>query len=192
MNSYARSANHNALSKIAIFFIFWCAGRASWYVWLGLKHNTYWLGIIDDFMTSDSCRKCISNISTYIQSSRQSQLDIDDMYKKMCECIYSEMKEKNPTYSPGRHVQRRGRKYWNEELSSLWNEMCLKDKLFSKFRGARREKTKLLTAFKMSRSKFDKTLRQYDRAHKRSIMLNIEAFFTDTSNLRNFWDHFKS
>ena len=64
--------------------------------------------------------------------------------------------------------------------------MCLKEKLFSKFRGSRREKTKLLTDFKMSIAKFNKTLRQYDRAHKRSIMLNIEGFCTDTSNPRNF------
>ena len=30
------------------------------------------------------------------------------MYKKMCECIYSEIKEKNPTYSPGRHCRGEG------------------------------------------------------------------------------------
>ena len=47
--------------------------------------------------------------------------------------------------------------------------MCLKEK----FRGTRRQKTKLLTDFKMSKSKFDKTVGQYDRAHKRSIMFDI-------------------
>ena len=51
--------------------------------------------------------------------------------------------------------------------------MCLKEKLLSKFRGTRREKTTLLTDFKMSRSKFHKTVGQYDRAHKRSIMFDI-------------------
>ena len=43
----------------------------------------------------------------------------------------------------------------------------------------------------MSRSKFQKTLRQYDRAHKNSIMLNIEEFCTDTFNPSNFWVHVK-
>ena len=50
---------------------------------------------------------------------------------------------------------------------------------------------RLLAEIHKTEEKGSSAFRKYDRAHKRSVILNIEEFFTDTSNPENFWDYVK-
>ena len=70
--------------------------------------------------------------------SFRAQADVDSAYKNLCSVIKDEMSEKlahrktkiyEGLVNKGRRV---GKPWWNDDLSVVWNEVCLKEKLWVK------------------------------------------------------------
>lgn len=61
-----------------------------------------------------------------IERCRETQKQIDDLYKEFRDAMFREMSEKIPTYdwsARNRKCLRPHKPYWNEELTELWRHM---------------------------------------------------------------------
>ena len=80
----------------------------------------------------------LNDIMGELEGSYRLQNDVDAAYGKLCEIVKGEMLEKlnykTIKISNGSSNKRRrvGKPWWNEDLSLLWNEVCLKESLWIK------------------------------------------------------------
>ncbi|WAR23590.1 hypothetical protein MAR_037259, partial [Mya arenaria] len=89
--------------------------------------------IPNDFMDSDMAKRAIVNMITRIERCRETQNEIDDIYEYLCEVILKEMSDNIPKSHTSRRTQKRQnhtKPFWNDELQSLWNILCRKEKDF--------------------------------------------------------------
>ena len=94
-----------------------------------------------------------------------------------------------PRFETGKKTKRRFKShkpYWNKELSELWNAMHSKEKQYLNFNGPSSIKTQLRREFLSSQKRFDKSIRQYERAYKRSVCDDIENMTSENPN--EFWE----
>ncbi|XP_060597076.1 uncharacterized protein LOC132750994 isoform X1 [Ruditapes philippinarum] len=91
----------------------------------------YKLNLIpDNFMDRDIAKRALLEIIESIESSRESQEEIDSLYNKLCETITNEMNHSIPRYNASRRTSKRNKNakpYWNEALTEKWNQMHLAD-----------------------------------------------------------------
>ncbi len=80
--------------------------------------------------------------------------------------------------------------WWNEVLQEKWNEAAKAEKDFLKFKGCRRERTKLHQIFKNKQSNFDREYRREKRRFQRKRQLEIEEM--QTNDPKEFWRQLKN
>ena len=145
-----------------------------------------------DFLSSDLLKLALQTIILKIESARETQTEIDTIYNDLCNVITTEMDKCIPRFETGKKTKRRfksHKSYWNEDLSELWNAMHSKEKQFLNFNGRSSIKTQLRREFLSSQKRFDKSLRQYERAYKRSVCDDIENMTSENPN--EFWEKIK-
>ena len=145
-----------------------------------------------DFLSSDLSKLALQTLILKIESSRETQVAIDTHYDDLCNVIITEMDKCIPRFETGRKARRRFKShkpYWNEELTDLWNAMHDREKQFLNFNGRSSIKTQLRMEFLSSHKRFDKRLRQYERAYKRSVCDDIENMTSENPN--EFWEKIK-
>ena len=79
--------------------------------------------------------------------------------------------------------------FWNDYLKSLWQDMCIKEKEFLKYRGPNHIKKLFRKRFTDSSSIFHKELRKAERNHNKLVQENIDSICTD--NPKQFWHYIK-
>ena len=76
------------------------------------------------------------------------------------------------------YKRRKPRKpFWNDDLQSLWNVMCTREKDYLKYRGSNQGRQRLRLEYVSARHTFDKHLRQCERIYKRE-----QAFWRKIQN----------
>jgi len=75
-------------------------------------------------MESEIARTTIRNLITHIETCRETQCEIDDIYERLCEIIKPEMNDAVPVFTPKRKTRRTckhkyAKPYWNDKLQSL-------------------------------------------------------------------------
>lgn len=89
-----------------------------------------------------------------------------------------------------RKRRKQGKPYWNDDLQNCWNEMRAKERQFLKYIGNNQQKRYLRSLYIESRNKFDKLLRQTERAYRQLQAVELEEI--STSNPTEFWRKIKS
>ena len=144
--------------------------------------------IPDDFMTSENFCNIINRLIDDITLLRESQSEVDQAYDKLVNVILKEMKDEIPMFSNTcRRKHTPFKPYWDENLTSLWRITNDKQRVYTRFKGHRTNKENLRKEFETARNRFDKYLRQRQRAYRRGLLIEIEE--CNTSDHRRFWKH---
>lgn len=156
----------------------------------GTQRRKYFLNRMPPtFMTSDISKQAIVKIINMIESYRETQDNMDLIYDELCSTIIHEMNTYIPFSDCTKKLRKRFRAhkpYWNGELTALWKTAQTKERNFTRFKGKRRDRSRLLFEYKTARASFDKKLGFFERAYKRNITDEIESFTTD--NPSEFWE----
>ena len=80
--------------------------------------------------------------------------------------------------------------FWNSELTSLWKDMCHKERSARCLTSNLQHKKSLRMKFSTARKTFDKRLRYYERQYNKNIIANIET--VSSSNPREFLQKIKT
>ena len=107
------------------------------------------------------------NVIAQIEQCRETQDNIDSVYDDLCSVITREMNEKIPKtgYSGSAKRLKIKRPYWNDTLTQLWKDMCLKKKNIIRYNGNRNIRADLKREYCNSRDTFNKTLRRSEREY---------------------------
>ena len=127
-----------------------------------------------------------------IETTRENQTNMDNIYSDLCNVIIDEMNAKIPVFDTSRKTSKRfkvGKPYWNDHLGSLWHSMRNKEKGFLKFRGNLSVKRKLREEFHTAQKIFDRTLKRCERQFRHSFCVEVENM--TTSNPNEFWEKIK-
>ena len=151
--------------------------------------NRYKLDVIPQrFPDNNSLLDVIRNI----ENNRDSQDEIDQIYDSFCQFYHKEMKKHFKFYNLhkiSKRTSKRCRKpFWNDELKSLWLDMCRKERKYVKSIG--HEKRKMKYDFWEAQKLFDKNYRKTERKYLRNKVLEIENL--STNDPKRFWKHIKS
>lgn len=122
-----------------------------------------------DFLSSHATITANNSTIARIERFRETQNQIDDLYKEFRDAMFREMSEKIPTYDWSARTRKRLRPhkpYWNEELTELWRHMREMEKKFLKCDPKRRLKRIQKQFYKESQNSLDKRIRFYERKHK--------------------------
>ena len=149
--------------------------------------------IPDDFMQSELSRNALCELIQTIESTRETQNNVDAIYDGLTNTILNEMNNRIPKYDTSKRTRKRHRTYkpyWNDNLSELWNAMRLSEREFLKCDSKHStRRTALRQDFKIAQNNFDKTLRKAERTYRRTVANDIESM--STSNPNDFWDKVK-
>ena len=144
-------------------------------------------------MANTNWRDEINPIIETLQNRNQSQTEVDRVYGDFCVTMFSEMdKYLNYRDFTGQNIGKRlkiSKPYWNDDLSRLWKDMSMKEKLFLKTRENRRSINIKRLEFKEARTKFDKQLRYYQRQYRKQKIDELDKICIDDT--RKFWEHIK-
>ena len=107
-------------------------------------------------MSSDLSRLALQAVITKIESARETQSEIDNIYATLCDAIITEMDNCIPLCDTSKRTRKRHKTqkpYWNDELMNLWSVMHAKEKLFLNCTGRPHTKTQLRLEFLASQNK---------------------------------------
>jgi hypothetical protein len=158
-----------------------------------IKNNVFYdvRKVPNDFMSSEFCVKAMLDIIDAIESSREEQAEIDQIYAKFTDAVIEEMNNTIPNFVIGGKSKKRLRtrkSFWNDELQNLWNEMHNREKLLKSFNSKQDKRIKLAN-FKECQYKFDKKYRYYERNSRYNMSETIDNL--NTSNPKQFWEEIK-
>ncbi|VDI40881.1 Hypothetical predicted protein [Mytilus galloprovincialis] len=148
--------------------------------------------IPNDFFGSDLQKAALQTLIQRIETTRETQSHVDNIYSDLCTLIVDEMNCKIPIYDASRKTRKRhksSKPFWNEELGQLWNAMRLKEKQFLSFKGRSSTRRRFREEFQHAQKSFDRKLRQCERHYRQSFCLEIDNMVT--SNPNDFWDKIK-
>ena len=146
-----------------------------------------------EFFTSpESCEKLVQLIQDQ-ELSIENQHHVDRCYNDLVNTIFSEMDKYLPkSYGFRKRSSKYFRvkkPYWNNYLKTLWQDMCMKENEFLKYKGPNHVKQYLRKRFTDSSSMFHKELRKAERKYNRDLQENIESICTE--NPKQFWNYVK-
>ncbi len=138
----------------------------------------------------ESCDKLLELVQEQ-ELCRETQSNVDIVYNKLVTCIFNEMDRCLPKYTGMKSNKRYKVKkpYWNDELKSLWVDMCTKEKAYLNYRGVNHIRQNLRKKFTDASSMFNKSLRRAERQYNKQLQDEIETVCTD--NPRQFWEYIK-
>ena len=120
----------------------------------------------------------------------ESQREIDSLYNKLYETIFTENDKHLLSSSYSRSTKRLfkyHKPYWNSTLTTKWNEMRESEKSFKKISGNNVKKNHLRNTFKIKQTQFNRLLRKTERSYYKHFSEEIHKAKTKSPKL--FWDH---
>ena len=146
--------------------------------------------IPSDFLADDGTRETLENAIFQLESGLKDQQSINKAYDEFCCKVKNAMNEKlNVKIIKLEHgVSNKRRKFkkpwWNEELSALWNDSCIKERIWLREKD-HFTKIRLISDFIGTRKAFDRTVRKSKRNFKK--MKDDDLIATQSSDQREFW-----
>ena len=144
------------------------------------------------FLASTEARQELTQMIECIETVRDEQCAIDNVYDKLCTMFYHEMsvwyRKKMPQGKSMKKLYRQSCPFWNSDLKNLWNIACDKEKIYLKETGVHRQQTK--HEYNLARKQFDKTFRREKRRYQRNKVNEIEKLNTDDP--KEFWKTLKN
>ena len=140
--------------------------------------NTFLIDYIDE----------LSAVIQDIEGKVKSQVDLDCIYTNFVKIIDKEMHQKlNPRsiklQTGVSNKKRRIKKpWWTDNLTSIWNELCLREKTMLK---CRNDKRKIRAEFLTQRKLFNAEVQRAKRAHWKMKQVEIEEL--ESTNPKRFW-----
>ena len=145
-----------------------------------------------DFMNNDVWRYAINELISHTEQCLQTQVEIDEVYEKICKTILGEM-DRSGQYTEASSFSKKRHKnyktYWNKCLTKMWNDMHRKEKNYRRYRGVANEKHRLKSVFIQSQKCFDQALRTAERKYNYDMLNHIDNL--NVNNPRDFWKHIK-
>ncbi|CAC5404135.1 unnamed protein product [Mytilus coruscus] len=129
-----------------------------------------------------------------IENELVTNKDINSAYTEFVTLIEKEMKDtvpvlKTPTGPSSNKRKKSLRKpYWSEELTSLWNKVCIKEKQWLKCKNCTNLRRKLKQEFCNIRNQFDKLNRNTKRNFQQKEQDNLTKLF-QSHNTQDFWKY---
>ncbi|VDI68964.1 Hypothetical predicted protein [Mytilus galloprovincialis] len=129
----------------------------------------------------------------FLNNNKHIQNTIDKIENELS-LIQKEMKDtvpilKTPTGPSSNKRKKSLRKpYWTEELTSLWNKVCIKEKQWLKCKNCTNLRRKLKQEFCNIRNQFDKLNRNTKRKFQLKEQDNLSKLF-QSNNTRDFWKY---
>ena len=113
-------------------------------------------GSSENFLMSDSGRVELNKLIEEIVRTRHEQEHIDSTYDTFVDTFQKEMSKlynsKDIHPSAKKRLRKRSKPFWNDELKSLWNNLCASEKLYLKASGS--ERSRLLNKFRSDQKLF--------------------------------------
>ena len=143
------------------------------------------------FMNNEIACNELLNLIEELEVCRENQASVDKMYEKLITCIFAEMDRHLFKYTgvKSKKMYKVKKPYWNDELKSLWSDMCNKEKTYLAYRGSNHIRSLLRQQFLDASRIFNKKLRQAERNYNKSMQDEMESVCTD--NPRQFWEYIK-
>ena len=144
----------------------------------------------DTYMNNDSWDHAVLELLSEIEFLEESQREIDSLYDKLCETIFTENDKRLLSSSYSRSTKKLfkyHKPYWNSTLTTKWNEMRESEKSFKKLSGNNVKKNHLRNTFKIKQTQFNKLLRKTERSYYKQ--LSEEMHEAKTKNPKLFWHH---
>ena len=144
-----------------------------------------------NFMSSENELQALSDVNNAFEMCRDQQCEVDRVYMQLTDLLFSKMKELDPQFDrpfKTKNGQRPRKPFWNDELTSLWREMRIKERAYLKSKPSR-ERVLNRIAFKSAQDIFDKRYRFFERAFKKKEMFEIENIRSNDPKV--FWDQLK-
>jgi len=144
--------------------------------------------IPSDFMCSQDTMTSLQEAITKIEQSVTSQDSINSIYDSFCERVKNEMAEKldNRTVristAANNNYRRCRKKWWTNNLTELWTDMCKSEKAWLKHKGPGRKELKAVYTSK--RRHFDRQVQRRKREHVKKIQNDIAD---STGDSQSFW-----
>ena len=140
--------------------------------------------IQDNFLQEEEIVSNLHNTVFNLEASFRTQQDIDNSYNTLCTYIKKEMSEKlekcNIKISNASSNKRRkiGKPWWNTNLTLLWNEVCLAEKMFLNCYNVC-ERKRLRVEFIKRRKIFNRNVQKSKRLFwfkmQNDLLVNIES-----------------
>ena len=124
--------------------------------------------IPNDFFESELRKVALQNLISRIETTRETQSQLDIIYSDLCNLILDEMNDKIPIFDTSNRTRKKYRitkPFWNDTLQTSWNSMCLKEKRFFQFKDSPNERKRFRQGFQTAQKNFDRLLRQCERKH---------------------------
>ena len=131
----------------------------------------------------------VEDLIAKLESNVRNQTDLDNKYDDFISLIINEMyrkvNHKKIKIKEGQsNKKRRLRKpWWSNELSAIWNELCLKEKAVTKAEGNKKRPKREL--FLRQRKLFNREVQRAKRSYWRKRQLEIAQL--ETSDQKAFW-----
>ena len=125
-------------------------------------------------MCNDHILQNINDAIQYIEQRERNNVDINSIYDNICNIYYNEMDSKLKYFdsrSPKR-ARRTLKPWWNEDLTSLFDQYRISEKLYLKC-SYRIEKSRLLLDFRKKRKLLDKFYNKAKRQYKEDVKIGI-------------------
>ena len=152
--------------------------------------------IDEKFFMSPEIQEKIRQTIDNLEEMATSQHNIDDKYEEIKK-LFSDEIDKLPFKASSSNKQnkqfRKGQSFWNDELGTLWNDYCQKEKQYIDFkcngRHDQQEKGRLRECFKQSQKLFDKRYRYFKRKSKAQELNDLKN--DAHSNPNEMWKKIK-
>ncbi len=153
-----------------------------------IKYNVS--SIPPDFMNNEEARIKLLHLIEKLESSRESQMVVDECYNMLLKSLFDEMDKYLPKMGLKVTKSLKMKKpYWNADLMSLWKVMCAKETDYLKFRGPYHVKKILKARFTDASKIFHRALRKAERDYHKMQQNRIESVCTDDP--KRFWEYIK-
>ena len=144
--------------------------------------------IPENFLSSEETITLIANLARELNDNVyiEQQL-LDEIYNRFCNLYHIEMRKTfrsvNVHPKKKKHLYRKPRPFWNEELQNLWYNVRKAEREYVKSKG--QQVSDLRQHYKQTRNTFDKTFRREERFFNKGNMTDLENAVKN--NPRDFW-----
>uniref|UniRef100_A0A3B3H959 ribonuclease H n=1 Tax=Oryzias latipes TaxID=8090 RepID=A0A3B3H959_ORYLA len=139
------------------------------------------------FLESEVCCESLCEIGLQLREGKQTQENLNHCYGWFCNVLFKELDKNRPKqkYKSNKGICKRNQPYWNNELQSLWEKLCLSEKKYLKCKEMVL-KRELLSVFKNCQSHFDKKLKLFKRRFRRGKALQLQLHLQNNKS-QLFW-----
>ena len=150
-----------------------------------------------DFLCSPDVLNEIEWTISRIETSIINQNKLNELYtdlKNIFTKQISSLPDRSSKYKNENKKRRRAQPFWNDELKQLWNDRCIKEKVYCSFKCTSNKflshKSSLRNDFKVAQKLFDKSYRFYQRKHRKDTFQSFDDL--DKTNRNQVWEKLNS